>query len=132
MTNVRRTIMGKEIKVIASTAIRLVFLNLFCELVCCKGHRQVLGDGYTRGEHSDQSNEKEGHTIKSGMQEIVDNNGKREKSKHANALRVGALAACTRFSICTWIGAMRKVTLSVFSEEEKTDQTKMLNVHAND
>lgn len=48
----RRTIMGKEIKVFASMAIRLVFLNLFCELVCRKGHRQVLGDGYTRGENS--------------------------------------------------------------------------------
>lgn len=62
----------------------------------------------------------------------MDNNGKRKKSEHANALRVGASAAWTRLSICIWIGAMSKVTFSVFSEKEKTDQTKMLDVHADD
>jgi len=30
------------------------------------------------------------------------------------------------------LGAMRKATLIVFSEEEKTDQTKMFDVHADD
>lgn len=95
--------MGEKIKVSASKPIRLAFLKSFCELVCCKGHRQVLGDGYARGEHSDESNEKAAHTIKSGIKEVVDDNGKREKGEHANTLRVGALPACTGFSV--WISA---------------------------
>ena len=95
--------MGEEIKVSSSKAIRFMFLEPFCELVCCKGHRQVLGDGYTRGEHSDDSNKKDAHTIKSRTKEVVDDNGKREKGDHANTLRVGAFPTCTGLSI--WISA---------------------------
>ena len=43
----KRTISGEEIKVTVSKAIPLVFLKLFCEVVCCKGYRQVLGDSFT-------------------------------------------------------------------------------------
>ena len=85
--------MGEEIQFCVHRVLPFAFLKSFCELVCCKGHRQIIGDRYTQGKHSHAPNKSGTHTIESGMEEVVNDDGKQKKSDHADALWVGALPA---------------------------------------
>jgi len=97
----RRTIVGEEVQFIVFGAILFAFLKPFCDFVCGKGHRQMVGDRYTRAEDSDRPNKKGARTIKSGMKEVVDENGKCKKGDHADSLWVGALPAWFGFQHMT-------------------------------
>lgn len=95
----RLTIMGEEIKFFVYRVIPFLFLKSFCEFVCCKGHRQIFGDRYTRGKHLHEPNKKGTHTIEIGMEEVVNDDSKQQKGDHADALWVGTLPAWTGFSV---------------------------------